>query len=263
MSAYASGAGQPGRRRGRRAARILAGRAQAVGQPEREAKPGGHCEHRQQIDGRAAHAVDRAGVAREVSRSGSKVDSLTTVIAIAFLAVFFVIEGRLRVGDEARSLASGAADRGTTRGIGLAFGFSIVCVLVSPLVNTIGVGRLPEPAAWSGLVIMVGAIGLRVWAARVLGASYTRTLRTSAGQRLVQAGPYGLIRHPGYAADIALWLGGGLATSNIVIVLVVLLVVSAAYRARIAAEEAMLLEAFGDDYRTYSRRTWRLIPRLY
>jgi len=153
-----------------------------------------------------------------------------------------VIEGRLRVGDEARSFASGAADRGTTRGIGFAFAFSIMCVFVSPFVSTIGVGRLPEPAAWSGLAIMVGAIGLRVWAARVLGASYTRTLRTTAGQQLVQAGPYRVIRHPGYAADIALWLGAGLATSNIVIVLVVLLVVSAAYRARIVAEASRLLD---------------------
>ena len=174
-----------------------------------------------------------------------------------------MIEGRLRVGDEARRFASGAADRGTTRGIGLAFGFSIACVLVSPLVNAVGVGRLPEPFAWSGLAIMVGAVGVRVWAARTLGASYTRTLRTSTGQQLVQAGPYRLIRHPGYAASIALWLGAGLATSNLVIVLLVLAVVSAAYRARIVAEEAMLLDAFGEDYRAYSRRTWRLIPWVY
>lgn len=147
------------------------------------------------------------------SRSGwrrrtGRVEALTTVIAIAFLATFFVIEGRLRVSDEARSLVSGAADRGTTRGIGLAFGFSIVCVVVSLLVNAVGVGRLPEPVAWSGLAVMVGAIGLRVWAARALGASYARTLRTSAGQQLVEAGPYRLIRHPGYAADIVLWLRG-------------------------------------------------------
>lgn len=174
-----------------------------------------------------------------------------------------MIEGRLRVGDEARSLAAGAADRGTTRGIGFAFAFSIVCVLGSPLVNAFGVGGLPEPVAWSGLFIMAGAIAVRVWAARTLGASYTRTLRTNAGQRLVQAGPYRLVRHPGYAADIALWFGAGLATSNIFIVMVVLLVVSAGYRARVIAEEAMMLEAFGDDYRAYSRRTWRLIPLVY
>jgi len=162
-----------------------------------------------------------------------------------------VIEGRLRLGEEARSRGAGADDRGTSRLLGAAFGLSILGVLISPLLNALDVGRLPEAAGWSGLALMLGAIGVRVWAARSLGASYTRTLRTTSGQRLVDSGPYRFVRHPGYVAGIVMWLGAGLATTNLFVLIAILVVIVTAYRARIGAEEAMLLEAFGDEYRAY------------
>ena len=37
----------------------------------------------------------------------------------------------------------------------------------------------------------------------------------------------------------------------------------AAYRYRIAPEEAMLLAAFGGRYKEYMACTWRLIPYVY
>lgn len=188
---------------------------------------------------------------------------MTTAVAVILLAAFVVIEGRLRRGAQARSLDAGTADRGTTRLIGAAFGASILGILASPLLNALGIGRLAEDTGWYGVGLMLVGIGVRVWAARSLGASYTRTLRTAPGQRLVQKGLYRLIRHPGYAADIVMWLGAGLATTNFVVLAAVLLAIAIAYRARIAAEEAMLLDAFGDEYRAYQRRTWRLVPLFY
>jgi protein-S-isoprenylcysteine O-methyltransferase Ste14 len=71
------------------------------------------------------------------------------------------------------------------------------------------------------------------------------------------------MRHPGYAADIVMWLGAGLATTNFLTLVAVQLVVVAAYRARLVAEEAMLLAAFGDEFGAYARRTWRLVPLVY
>jgi len=59
--------------------------------------------------------------------------------------------------------------------------------------------------------------GLRVWAARALGRYYTRTLRATADQPVVRAAPYRLVWHPGYAANLLLWVGFGLATGNVVV----------------------------------------------
>src|SRR5258708_1479204 len=58
---------------------------------------------------------------------------------------------------------------------------------------------------------MIIGLTLRVWAAQVLGRFYTRTLRTTDKQRIVQSGPYHLIRHPGYLGTILIWIGAGLA----------------------------------------------------
>jgi protein-S-isoprenylcysteine O-methyltransferase len=59
------------------------------------------------------------------------------------------------------------------------------------------------------------------------------------------------------------WLGAGLATANWAAALAVPLLMVVAYCYRIAAEEAMLLGAFGDRYKEYMARTWRLLPYVY
>lgn len=188
---------------------------------------------------------------------------LTTLAAVLILIAFFALERVLRRGAEARSLVAGPFDRGTTRGIGAAFGLSILAVVLSPVLNALGIGALPEAIGWIGIALMLWGLALRVWAARVLGAAYTRTLRIAERQLLVRAGPYRVIRHPGYTGDLMMWLGAGLATRNVVAVIAIVLLMASAYAARIEAEEAMLVDVFGDEYRAYSRHTWRLLPPLY
>jgi protein-S-isoprenylcysteine O-methyltransferase len=188
---------------------------------------------------------------------------MTTVIAVALLVAFFSVEGRLRQGAEARSLEAGVTDRGTTRRVGAAFGGSLLALLASPLLNALKIGVMPPVVGWIGLGLMVVGLVLRVWAVRVLGASYTRTLRTQERQGLVRHGPYRIVRHPGYAGTLIMWLGAGLATGSAAVTLVILVANAMAYRTRIAAEEAMLASTFGDEYREYARHSWRLVPLLY
>jgi protein-S-isoprenylcysteine O-methyltransferase Ste14 len=110
---------------------------------------------------------------------------------------------------------------------------------------------------------MAAGLTLRIWAARVLGAFYTRTLRTNARQRLVTDGPYRLVRHPGYLGNLLLWLGAAIATANGFAAAAIALTIGRAYRARIVAEEAMLAEAFAEDYPAYAVHTWRLLPFVF
>ena len=63
--------------------------------------------------------------------------------------------------------------------------------------------------------------------------------------------------------DAAGLAGAGLATTNWAVALVLCLLMVVAYSYRIAAEEAMLLGAFGDRYKEYMARTWRLLPYVY
>lgn len=185
-------------------------------------------------------------------------------VAYSIMGIFFIAERLLRRGGEALSLKESPADRGTTRAIGLAFGTSLLALVVAPFLNRRRIGRLYGTApAWGGIAVMVAGLVLRIWSARVLGAFYTRTLRTSTQQRLVAAGPYRLIRHPGYLGVLLLWLGAAITTANGLAAAAITVPIARAYQPRIIAEEAMLAEAFTDDYPSYANHTWRLIPFIY
>ncbi|MFH2109656.1 MAG: isoprenylcysteine carboxylmethyltransferase family protein [Candidatus Bathyarchaeota archaeon] len=93
----------------------------------------------------------------------------------------------------------------------------------------------------------------------MLGSS---RLVTVEGQRLVTDGLYRRIRHPLYLGEMTRNLGFTLIlTSGYGFTLVLL--GSAFLLFRIPREERMMLEEFGDEYREYMRRTWRLIPHVY
>jgi protein-S-isoprenylcysteine O-methyltransferase Ste14 len=186
------------------------------------------------------------------------------LVAYALLACFVLAERLLRQSPEAASLEAGQADQGTTRAVGSAFGQSLMALLAALLLNRVRLGRVAAAKpAWSGVAAMAVGLTIRVWAARVLGAFYTRTLRTSTTQTLVQDGPYRLVRHPGYLGVLVLWLGAGLASANAPVAAFIATVMGRAYRKRIRSEEALLAATFGEEYVAYSRRTWRLIPWVY
>ncbi|MGH2458303.1 MAG: methyltransferase family protein [Chloroflexota bacterium] len=184
--------------------------------------------------------------------------------AYGVLGGFFIAERLLRRGEKARSLRPGRADRGSTTAIGAAFGAAVLTLIVAPVLDRPKVGRFGgQRGPWAGVVLMLAGLGLRIWALRVLGSSYTRTLQTSPEQRIVAAGPYRVVRHPGYLGDLLLWIGAGLATANWLIAAIVAFPMAAVYLYRVAVEEAMLSDAFPGDYEKYASRTWRLIPRVY
>jgi protein-S-isoprenylcysteine O-methyltransferase Ste14 len=60
-----------------------------------------------------------------------------------------------------------------------------------------------------------------------------------------------------------MWFGAGVALRNWIALVLMALVLGWAYWRRMNAEEEMLLTSIGDEYREYSRQTWRIIPLLY
>ncbi len=98
------------------------------------------------------------------------------------------------------------------------------------------------------LSMVLGSV-LRYWSMRILGASFTRTLKITGQQILVQDGTYRLIRHPGYLGTLLMWSGAGLAMLTWLVVFVVALLMVNAYLYRIHQEEAMPLESFGDAFK--------------
>jgi protein-S-isoprenylcysteine O-methyltransferase len=189
----------------------------------------------------------------------------TVVAAYVLLGGFLVLQRMMRRGEQARSLRPPPADRGSTRLLGVAFGLGLLALVAAPALNAQGFGAAGyQPiVGWTGVAVMVGGLALRLWSQAVLGRYYTSTLRHAEGQPLLASGPYRLLRHPGYAGLLLAWVGAGLASANWVVTWAVTVLMAVAYGYRIAAEEAVLLDAFGSRYREYMARTWRLVPYVY
>jgi protein-S-isoprenylcysteine O-methyltransferase Ste14 len=158
----------------------------------------------------------------------------------------------------AATLAAEPDDRRTTATLVAAYGLAVV--LPIGLAVT-GVGVIGD-MAWIGVGLGLVGLVLRAWAMATLGTSYTRTLRTADHQVLVTSGPYRWVRHPGYAASLAVWVGAALAFHSWIAAVVVAMLLGLAYGWRIRSEERMLIGTFGDAYRAYAARTARLVPWL-
>ncbi len=98
-----------------------------------------------------------------------------------------------------------------------------------------------------------------------LGSSYSRTLRVVEGedqQAVVDAGPYRLIRHPGYLGSLLTWVGFALTSRRLPVVALIVGLLGAAYARRIAAKEQLLRRDL-PGYPNYSERTEKLIPFVW
>ena len=190
---------------------------------------------------------------------------LTNVVSYLLIGSFLVLQRALRRGEQTRSLRPNQEDKGSTKLIGLAFGFSLLALILAPLLNRFEVAHLGLgfPVGWVGVTLMLGGLALRWWANAVLGRFYTSTLCLTEGQQVVRAGPYRLVRHPGYAGVLLLWAGAGLASPNGAVAALVLSLMAVAYAYRIQAEESLLQAGFGDQYRSYQQSTWRLVPWVF
>jgi Phospholipid methyltransferase len=74
-----------------------------------------------------------------------------------------------------------------------------------------------------GMVMLVGGVALRLWSFRVLGRYFTFTVKVSPDQPVVTAGPYRLLRHPGYAGGLLATAGIGVLWGNWVSLAVIVL----------------------------------------
>jgi protein-S-isoprenylcysteine O-methyltransferase Ste14 len=123
--------------------------------------------------------------------------------------------------------------------------------------------ELPMPtwSRWSGAVLGAASVSLFLWTHRTLGKNAAAELVIKEEQNLVTGGPYRWVRHPMYTTIVLQYLAFFLLSGNWVMGIsgfgVSMLCV-----ARVADEEEMLVEAFGDQYRAYMRRTGRFLPPI-
>lgn len=180
------------------------------------------------------------------------------LLGYAGIAGFFAVEATARKPGAASSLDAAPDDQGTTRMI--VTGYALAAL--APVLARIDGWRLPAAVAPVGLVLQGGGLALRGWSMRVLGATYTRTLRTDDDRHVVDSGPYRLVRHPGYSGSLLTWAGFALTSRSMPVIVLVGALLGRAYRRRIVAEEQLLRRDL-PGYAEYCLRTKRLVPFVW
>lgn len=187
-----------------------------------------------------------------------------TILLVAVSAIWAALEGWLILRDRKRGKGKTDVD-GRTRlfnFFSMTFSPSMAAILTAiPLARDLGVRS--RYVFGIGIGIMATGLGLRIWAIAVLGKYFRTTIELEKGQRVVQRGPYGLIRHPSYTGLILTCIGYGLALQNILSFVMAVTLPTLALLHRIAMEEDVLAVGMGEAYGAYQKRTKKLIPGIW
>ena len=121
---------------------------------------------------------------------------------------------------------------------------------------------LPVGLRWCGGATMTVALWL-FWRSHAdLGRNWSVSVEIRKGHELITHGVYRHIRHPMYAA-IWLWsIAQGLLLANWLAGWSVVPAFAIMYFLRVAREEGLMCESFGEAYRDYVHQTGRIFPRL-
>ena len=114
-----------------------------------------------------------------------------------------------------------------------------------------------------GFALIVGGIVFRVWSIQTLGKFFTSTVQVQDRQQVITSGPYAVLRHPSYSGAFMAILGSTVFLQAPLAAIVALVGMSYAYKLRIGAEEEAMVTKFGEEYRQYQQRTYRLIPLVW
>ena len=120
-----------------------------------------------------------------------------------------------------------------------------------------------ESVRWLGVAVGLSGSALFAWTHLALGKNWSGVLEIAKDHKLVTNGPYQFVRHPMYSAFFLMGLGVLLLSANWLVGGLNLVAVAYMYVVRVADEEAMMLDHFGQSYAAYMGNTGRLFPRLW
>ena len=116
--------------------------------------------------------------------------------------------------------------------------------------------------ASAGVACAIAALVLFRLTHRALGRNWSISLEVREKHKLVTEGIYRRVRHPMYTAFWLWALAQALLLPNWIAGLSGLIGFGTLFFGRVKREEQLMLETFGEEYRTYMRRAGRILPRL-
>lgn len=117
--------------------------------------------------------------------------------------------------------------------------------------------------AWSGLFVAMAALMMFRLTHKALGRNWSVSLQVRESHQLISSGVYRQVRHPMYTAFWLWAVAQALLLPNWFAGCAGLVGFGILFFGRINKEEELMLESFGDEYRAYMSRTYRVIPWIY
>jgi protein-S-isoprenylcysteine O-methyltransferase Ste14 len=148
---------------------------------------------------------------------------------------------------------------------GLVIAFGLMMIVVAPfwlIMRGFQIWIAPPLLAWAMLPVVAAGIALCWWARLHLGRLWSANVTRKEGHRIVDSGPYRLVRHPICTGFIVIYAGLAiLCGSALGLVGAALITVGLGLMALV--EEQFLSEELGAQiYGAYKARTPMLLPRM-
>ncbi|MBK9927552.1 MAG: isoprenylcysteine carboxylmethyltransferase family protein [Anaerolineales bacterium] len=121
---------------------------------------------------------------------------------------------------------------------------------------------LPVWANWLGVIIIILALFV-FWRSHAdLGLNWSPSLEIREKHELITRGVYSIIRHPMYASQWLWVIAQPLLLPNWIAGFLNIVVFIFFYTMRVKAEEKLMLEQFGDQYRSYMQTVGAVFPKF-
>ena len=112
------------------------------------------------------------------------------------------------------------------------------------------------------ITLAVSSVWLAIAAIKELGKQWSLEARVLEGHNLITTGVYSTVRHPIYTAMLGMLISTGLSWSHWIAIVFGLVVFLVGTKIRTNLEEALLREAFGEEFENWKAKVPGLIPYL-
>ena len=107
-------------------------------------------------------------------------------------------------------------------------------------------------AGITGVILTITGLGFSTWARLHLGKNWSSMVEVKVGHRLIRDGPYRIVRNPMYTGIIIAFVGTAVAFGHVLGVIALIILVVLIW-VKIKAEEKILLEKFGEEFKQYTK----------
>ena len=140
----------------------------------------------------------------------------------------------------------------------------VMTIFYGPAIDIFNWGKLYDSViiGWLGVLVTAAGHAFSIWARIHIGKYWSGTVALKHDHKIIDTGPYGLVRHPIYTGLLSGALGTAMAAGTKEAFFGVAIMIPG-YILKWKREEKIMLAEFGQGYADYMKRTKVIIPYVY